>query len=69
LGICDGSGFVVEADSDLARDCECRAARIAAGRARSLAGRVPRRYQGASFDRPAVSGIARKLAQLTIVKA
>jgi DNA replication protein DnaC len=59
LGICDGSGFVVEADADLARDCECRAARIAAGRARSLAGRVPRRYQGASFDRPPVSDIAR----------
>ena len=59
LGICDGSGFVVEAGADLARDCECRAARIAAGRARSLAGRIPRRYQGASFDRPPVSDIAR----------
>jgi DNA replication protein DnaC len=59
LGICDGSGFVVEAGADLARDCECRASRIAAGRARSLAGRIPRRYQGASFDRPPVSDIAR----------
>jgi len=59
LGICDGSGFVVEAATDLARDCECRAGRIAAGRARSLAGRIPRRYQGVSFDRPPVSDIAR----------
>jgi DNA replication protein DnaC len=57
--VCDGSGFVVEAGAELARDCECRAGRIAAGRARRLAGRIPRRYQGVGFDRPPVSDIAR----------
>jgi len=59
LGICDGSGFVIEADGDTARDCECRASRIAGIRIRSLAGRIPRRYVGVSFDRPPVSDIAR----------
>jgi len=59
LGVCDGSGFVVEAGGELARDCECRAARIAATRARSLSGRIPRRFQGVSFERPPVSDIAR----------
>jgi len=59
LGICDGSGFVIEPATDLARDCECRAARIAASRARSLAGRIPRRYVGVSCERPPVSDIAR----------
>jgi DNA replication protein DnaC len=59
LGICDGSGFVIDPDGETARDCECRASRIAAGRARRLAGRIPRRYSGVSFDRPPVSDIAR----------
>ena len=59
LGICDGSGFVIDADGETARDCECRGSRIAAIRIRSLAGRIPRRYQGVSFERPPVSDIAR----------
>jgi DNA replication protein DnaC len=59
LGICDGSGFVVDPDGDTARDCECRAGRIAAGRIGKVKGRIPSRYQGVSFDRPPVSDIAR----------
>jgi DNA replication protein DnaC len=59
LGICDGSGFVVDEETNTASDCECRAARIANARTRSLAGRIPRRYRGVSFDRPPVSDIAR----------
>jgi DNA replication protein DnaC len=58
-GVCDGSGFVVDEATNTARDCECRAARIATARTRSLAGRVPRRYRGVSFDRPPVSDLAR----------
>ncbi len=59
LGICDGSGFVVDEETNTASDCECRAARIAGARTRSLEGRIPRRYRGVSFDRPPVSDIAR----------
>jgi DNA replication protein DnaC len=59
LGVCDGSGFLVDEASNTASDCGCRAARIAGARTRSLAGRIPRRYQGVSFDRPPVSDIAR----------
>jgi DNA replication protein DnaC len=59
LGICDGSGFVVDEATNTASDCECRAARIAGARTRSLAGRIPRRYRGVSFERPPVSDIAR----------
>jgi DNA replication protein DnaC len=59
LGICDGSGFVVDEATNTASDCECRAARIAGARTRSLEGRIPRRYRGVSFDRPPVSDIAR----------
>jgi DNA replication protein DnaC len=59
LSICDGSGFVVDESTNTATDCECRAARIAGARTKSLAGRIPRRYQGVSFDRAPVSDIAR----------
>ncbi|MCW3033667.1 MAG: replication protein DnaC [Solirubrobacteraceae bacterium] len=59
LGICDGTGFVIEEQTNTASDCECRAGRIAGARTRSLEGRIPRRYRGVSFDRPPVSDIAR----------
>jgi DNA replication protein DnaC len=59
LGLCDGSGFVIDEATNTASDCRCRAARIAGARTRSLAGRIPRRYRDVSFDRPPVSDIAR----------
>jgi DNA replication protein DnaC len=59
LGICDGSGFVVEEDSNTARACACRAGRIARARTSGLEGRLPKRYRGVSFERPPVPEIAR----------
>jgi DNA replication protein DnaC len=56
---CDGSGFVIDEATNTASDCACRAGRIATVRARRLEGRIPRRYEGVSFDRPPVSDIAR----------
>jgi DNA replication protein DnaC len=57
LGLCDGSGFVVDEATNTAKDCRCRAGRIARKRAASLEGRIPKRYRGASFDRPPVLGM------------
>lgn len=57
LGLCDGSGFVVDETANTASDCRCRASRIARKRAASLEGRVPKRYRGASFDRPPALGM------------
>ncbi len=54
LGLCDGSGFVVDEATNTASDCRCRASRIARRRAATLEGRIPKRYRGASFDRPPV---------------
>jgi DNA replication protein DnaC len=59
LGLCDGSGFVIDEATSTASDCGCRAGRIAIARTRNLSGRIPRRYQGVSFDRPPVSDIGR----------
>jgi DNA replication protein DnaC len=51
LGVCDGSGFVIDETTNTAVDCGCRAARIAAARTAALEGRIPNRYRGVSFDR------------------
>ena len=59
LGVCDGSGFVVDEETDTARDCACRASRIAAARTQALKGRIPSRYLGVSFDRPPVTDLQR----------
>ena len=56
-GRCDGSGFLFDEDTRKARDCTCRPRRIARRKARKLAGVIPRRYQGVSFDRPPVTQI------------
>jgi DNA replication protein DnaC len=57
MDMCDGSGFVVDDATNTASDCPCRPARIARRRAASLEGRIPKRYRGASFDRPPVLGM------------
>ena len=54
LGLCDGSGFMVDEATNTASDCRCRAGHIAKRRATGLEARLPKRYQGVSFDRPPV---------------
>ena len=54
-GRCDGSGFLYDEDTRKARDCSCRPRRLARRKARKLAGVIPRRYQGVSFDRAPVT--------------
>jgi DNA replication protein DnaC len=63
-GRCDGSGFLYDEDSRRARDCTCRPRRLARRKARKLAGVIPKRYQGVSFDRPPVTQI-----DATVVRA
>ena len=59
LGVCDGSGFVIDEVTNTASDCDCRAGRIARMRTAGLDGRLPKRYRGVSFERPPVPEIAR----------
>jgi DNA replication protein DnaC len=49
-GLCDGSGFVVDEQTDTASDCRCRPGRVARARARRLEARIPRRYREISFE-------------------
>jgi DNA replication protein DnaC len=53
--VCDGSGFVVDEETNTARPCRCRPQRIGRARARSLSAVIPRRFQGVSFERSPVA--------------
>jgi len=57
LGVCDGSGWILDDEDDEARPCECREQRLSRGRNRGVASVIPRKFQGVSFDRPPVTEI------------
>lgn len=59
-GRCDGSGFLYDEARRRAYACSCRPARIARRRAAAVAGRLPRRFRGVSFDREPVPSIERR---------
>jgi DNA replication protein DnaC len=56
-GLCDGSGFVYDLETNTAYDCRCRPQRQALAKARSLSAVIPRRYRDVAFDRPPVTDI------------
>ena len=53
--ICDGSGWIDDEEAGGVRACSCRVSMITRRRSSSLSATVPRRFQGASFDRPPVT--------------
>jgi DNA replication protein DnaC len=55
---CDGSGFVVDEQTNTASDCACRPQRVANARAHRLRDRVPRRYMDLSWERNPLALIA-----------
>ncbi len=59
FGVCDGSGFEVDEETNTARDCACRAQRVADARAQRLRERVPRRYMNLSWERHPLTQLAR----------
>ena len=55
FGECDGTGFLVDEPTRVARPCRCRSGVVERRRARSLSAVIPRKYKGVSFDRPPVT--------------
>jgi DNA replication protein DnaC len=64
-GLCDGSGFVYDEDSNTAYNCRCRAQIIASRKARSLSGVMPKRYRDVAFERWPVTEIHRPAVDAT----
>lgn len=63
LGICDGSGWILDEKGD-ARSCQCRLRRVRRGRMRGVASVIPARYRGVSFDRPPITEIDRTVTNV-----
>jgi hypothetical protein len=55
--LCDGSGFRIDEATRSAYECRCRPIVIARARTAGLSSVIPKRYRGASFDRPPVSAL------------
>jgi DNA replication protein DnaC len=64
FGLCDGTGFVVDETTRMAAPCRCRPQRIERHRARHLSAVIPRKYAGASFDRPPVTDISPRIVSV-----
>ncbi|MGA2470417.1 MAG: ATP-binding protein [Solirubrobacteraceae bacterium] len=58
--LCDGSGFLVDEATMTARDCRCRALRIAKARASALEGRIPKAFRAVSFETTDVIDMERR---------
>jgi DNA replication protein DnaC len=65
FGLCDGSGFLFDLETNTAYDCRCRPQRVALAKARSLSAIIPRRYRDVSFDRPPVTDIEPQVVTAT----
>jgi DNA replication protein DnaC len=65
FGLCDGSGFRYDDETNTAYNCRCRPQRVALNKARSLSAVIPRRYRDVSFDRPPVTDIEPKIVNAT----
>src|SRR4051794_31890467 len=57
--LCDGSGWLVDEETNTASECRCRRRLIARRQRGSMYGGLPKRYRGVSFERPPVPEIAR----------
>ena len=65
FALCDGSGLLLDEDTNTAYDCRCRPQIIALRKARSLSAVIPRRYRDVSFDRPPVTEIVPQIVAAT----
>ena len=64
---CEDSGWLDTPDGNAVVACHCRDQLLASRRSRSLSAVIPRRYRGASFDRPPISSMPS--AQVDLVKS
>jgi DNA replication protein DnaC len=68
--LCDGSGWLLDEETNSAGECRCRQRLIARRQRGTMAGGLPKRYRGVSFDRPPVPEIERAHpGQVQLVRA
>jgi DNA replication protein DnaC len=62
-GTCDGSGFVLDEEENVARPCRCREQRISLARSRSLLHEIPKKFRHVAFDRDPVNAMDQVLVR------
>src|SRR5437868_14797766 len=53
--LCDGSGWLLDEETNVARACPCRERRINRSANRRIGTGIPKRYRGVSFERQPVA--------------
>jgi DNA replication protein DnaC len=56
-GVCDGSGWLLDEETNTSRPCECREIRINRATSRRSGTGIPKRFRGVSFDRKPISDL------------
>ena len=51
LGVCDGSGWVLDEDANAARPCDCLVKRVSRAASGRMGSGIPKRFRGVSFER------------------
>ena len=54
-GTCDGSGWILDEDTNTARPCDCRDIKINRASSRRLGTGIPKRFRGVGFDRKPIA--------------
>jgi DNA replication protein DnaC len=54
LGLCDGSGWLLDDETNAARPCECRERRVKGAVSGRMGTGIPKRFRGVSFERKPV---------------
>jgi DNA replication protein DnaC len=57
FGLCDGSGFITDVETNTDAPCKCRPLRIGQAKTRRLEGRIPRRFRDVAFDRSPIKDL------------
>jgi DNA replication protein DnaC len=55
--LCDGSGWLLDEETNVARPCACREGRINRTQSRRIGTGIPKRFRGVSFDRKPICDI------------
>jgi DNA replication protein DnaC len=61
LGACDGSGWLLEEESNSARPCACRERRVNSAVSGRMGSGIPKRFRGVSFERKPICDLDRSV--------
>jgi DNA replication protein DnaC len=64
-GMCDGTGWIVDDATDVARPCECRKIKINRATSKRIGTGIPKRFRGVSFDRKPIADMGPEVTRPT----